>query len=275
MQVRELWSQDDQVCLAGFEIALRNGDLAGVLLAVEGVPPAYAAEVRNQLHVLGARIRDEASLTDPPTAMVRVLVDQEDLRGDRDDYFNPRNSHLSAVLSRRRGLPILLSAVWMLVGEQAGVPVDGIGLPGHFVVRVGGPGGVLVDPFGGGNMLSTADCAQLVSTMATGEVAWNDAWLSATSYDTLVERVLRNLMNAFQHSGEPENLFRIARFYSALRPHEAEPQLVHARLAEVMGARDRALTLYRGIQDHFPGTQAADLAGMRLVELRDEPQEFN
>ena len=82
-------------------------------------------------------------------------------------------------------------------------------------------------------------------------------------------------MNAYQHTGEPENLFRIARFYSVLRPNEAEPQLVHARLAEAMGARDRALSLYRAIQDHFPGTQAADVAGMRLVELRDEPQDVN
>jgi len=275
MQIQELWSQSDQTALATFEVAVKNRDLAGALLAIEGASASGSAACRHALHLLGGRVRLSVPAADPPTALARVLVDQEGFRGDKEDYYNPRNSYLSAVVERRRGLPILLAAVWMLTGEQAGLPVEGVGLPGHFVVRVGGPAGVLVDPFGGGNMLSHADCAKLVSAMADTEIEWNDEWLASATLDTLLERVLRNLMNAFQRSGEPEMLYRTARFYVSLRPHEAEPQLVHARLAEAMGAQDKAKELYRAIQDHFPGTQAADLAGTRIVELRDEPVEIN
>lgn len=273
MHVPELWSQEDQYSLATFEVALKNDDLAGALLAVEGASPQGAADCRLLLHEYGQRTTQIG--VDPVAAMGRVLVDQEGFHGDTDDYYNPSNSYLSAVLDRKRGLPILLSALWMLVGEQAGISVEGIGLPGHFIVRVGGAGGVLVDPFAGGKMLSVRDCAEMVETLSSGTVTWNDAYLASTTLDSLLERVLRNLMHSFQRSGEPESLFRAAKFYSALRPHEVEPLLVHARLAEAMGARQMALDIYGAIQDHFPNTPAAELAGSRLVDLKGEPFEPN
>lgn len=273
MQVRELWSQDDQLQVATFEVAVRNADLAGALLAVEGASPQRTADCLVLLHEYGARVL--AIDADPMTALTRVLVEQEGFHGDTEDYYDPRNSSLSAVTSRKRGLPILLSAVWMLTGEQAGIVVDGVGMPGHFVVRVGGAEGVLVDPFAGGRMLSVLDCSQLVSSLSNGAVTWNDSFLAATPLDGVLERVLRNLMHSYQRLGEPENLFRAARFYSALRPHEVEPLIVHARLAEAMGARQMAIDTYGSIQDHFPNTAAADLAGSRLNDLRGEPFEMN
>ncbi|WP_235799597.1 transglutaminase-like domain-containing protein, partial [Streptomyces fuscigenes] len=76
------------------------------------------------------------------------------------DYRRLESSLLPEVLRRRRGLPILLSVVWMEVARRAGAPVHGVALPGHFVVGFGGPGRqVLADPFAGGALLSEADAA--------------------------------------------------------------------------------------------------------------------
>lgn len=269
MHVPELWSQADQLSLASFEIAVKSDDLAGALLAIEGASPQESADCLVTLHELGQRVA--AYGPERVAALVRVLVQEEGFHGDIEDYYNPRNSYLSAVVTRKRGLPILLSALWILIGDQAGIKVEGIGLPGHFIVRVGGEPGVLVDPFAGGRTMSLADCAQLVATLSSGTVVWNDAFLTRTTLDSLLERVLRNLMHSFQRSGEPEKLFRTAKFYSTLRPTEVEPLLVHARLAEAMGARQMALDIYGSIQDHFPNTPAADLAGARLVDIRAEP----
>ena len=78
-------------------------------------------------------------------------------RANTADYYDPKNSFLHHVVEARRGLPILLSVVWMEVGRRAGAFTAGVGLPGHFVVRVGTRGGVLVDPFAGGRLVSVED----------------------------------------------------------------------------------------------------------------------
>ena len=83
--------------------------------------------------------------------LAEVLGRREGLRGDVDDYDNPDNSMLDLVLARRRGLPILLSVVWVEVGRRLGMPLRGVGLPGHYVAGWFGEGDpIFVDPFHGG-----------------------------------------------------------------------------------------------------------------------------
>jgi len=102
-------------------------------------------------------------------ALARVLGERYGFRGAAADYRRLESSLLHQVLRRRRGLPILLSLVWMEVARRAGAPVYGVALPGHFVVGFGDPYGehVLADPFDGGRRLSGQDAALLVSG-ATG-----------------------------------------------------------------------------------------------------------
>lgn len=89
--------------------------------------------------------------------------------GTPGDYQRLESSLLHEVLRRRRGLPILLSVVWIEVARRAGAPVYGVALPGHFVVGFGAPDEqVLVDPFDGGRLLTGAD-AELLVAGATGE----------------------------------------------------------------------------------------------------------
>src|ERR687889_603691 len=83
-------------------------------------------------------------------ALNRYLFDEQGFAGNVADYYDPRNSMLHQVLGRRLGIPITLSIVYMEVGRRAGLRVEGVGLPGHFVVRAfedEEDEGVLVDPF--------------------------------------------------------------------------------------------------------------------------------
>src|SRR5205823_9346815 len=94
-------------------------------------------------------------------ALNRVLFEEQGFRGNTEAYYDPRNSFLNDVLDRRTGIPITLSTVYMAVGRRAGLTVEGVGLPGHFVARVStGEGDVLVDPFHGGAVLTAEDCQQ-------------------------------------------------------------------------------------------------------------------
>ena len=90
-------------------------------------------------------------------------------------------------------MPILLACVWVEVGRRAGIPVDGIGMPGHFLVRVGGAVGVHVDPFAGGQELSREGCRALHDRIAGPKARWSDEFLGVSTTDQILERVLNNL----------------------------------------------------------------------------------
>ncbi|MEU0806215.1 transglutaminase-like domain-containing protein [Streptomyces sp. NPDC005970] len=98
-------------------------------------------------------------------ALAGLLGERLGFRGSAADYRRLESSLLHEVLRRRRGLPILLSVVWMEVARRAGAPVYGVALPGHFVVGFGDPYGshVLADPFDGGRSLSDEDAALMVA----------------------------------------------------------------------------------------------------------------
>ncbi|MCP9944712.1 transglutaminase-like domain-containing protein [Streptomyces somaliensis] len=101
-------------------------------------------------------------------ALASLLGGRYGFHGTRDDYRRLESSLLHHVLRRRRGLPILLSTVWIEVARRAGAPVYGVALPGHFVVGFGDPREqVLADPFAGGRALTGAD-AELLVAGATG-----------------------------------------------------------------------------------------------------------
>ncbi|MFC8510371.1 transglutaminase-like domain-containing protein [Streptomyces sp. NPDC057411] len=130
-------------------------------------------------------------------ALSELLGRREGFQGVPADYQRLESSLLHEVLRRRRGLPILLSVVWMEVARRAGAHVYGLGLPGHFVVGFGDPGDVdldhlcLADPFAGGRAMTGAD-AELLVAGATGE-ALDPAMLRPASPTAIVLRVLNNI----------------------------------------------------------------------------------
>jgi regulator of sirC expression with transglutaminase-like and TPR domain len=116
--------------------------------------------------------------------------------GSAADYRRLESSLLHEVLRRRRGLPIMLSVVWLEVARRAGAPVYGVALPGHFVVGFGDPaapgGPVLCDPFDGGRLLTRAD-AELLVAGATGGQVLSPAMLSPAGPLEIVLRILNNI----------------------------------------------------------------------------------
>ncbi|MEE1927735.1 transglutaminase-like domain-containing protein [Streptomyces sp. TRM 70351] len=127
-------------------------------------------------------------------ALSRLLGDQEGFHGAPADYERLDSSLLGAVLRRRRGLPILLSVVWMEVARRAGAPVHGVALPGHFVVGFGQPGGpdqVLADPFAGGAVLSGEEVDALVARATGGPPA--PSVMRPADPLAIVRRVLDNI----------------------------------------------------------------------------------
>ncbi|MFE7972462.1 tetratricopeptide repeat protein [Streptomyces shenzhenensis] len=130
--------------------------------------------------------------SDWAAALHRLLGVRHEFHGSAADYRRLESSLLHAVLRRRRGLPILLSVIWMEVARRAGAHVYGVALPGHFVVGFGPAGDqVLADPFDGGRVLTGTD-AELLVTGATGAPLEPSMLVPAAPLDVVV-RILNNI----------------------------------------------------------------------------------
>jgi regulator of sirC expression with transglutaminase-like and TPR domain len=139
-------------------------------------------------------------------ALNHSLFELERFRGNQEQFDDPRNSFLDDVLTRRIGLPITLSVLYVEVARQLGFEAYGIGFPGHFLAKVVGmpdsPGGeVIVDPFFG-RVLRPEDCAERLRAAAGDDVSFDPQWLRpATSHEIYV-RMLNNLKLHYLRRGD-------------------------------------------------------------------------
>ena len=117
-----------------------------------------------------ARTPSEAGPLEELNAITDLLFGVIGFAGNRDDYYDPNNSYLHQVLERRLGIPITLSLLCMEVGRRAGVPVLGIGMPGHFLVRHRDEENYFVDAFHGGVLMNRDECGAVLR-QAAGEDA--------------------------------------------------------------------------------------------------------
>ncbi|MDQ3907437.1 MAG: tetratricopeptide repeat protein [Acidobacteriota bacterium] len=172
---------------------------AALLVAAEEVPDVDVEHYRARLFELGlaARAYVAARSWEPVEALSEFVFRELGFVGNQSNYYDPRNSLLPYVIEERRGIPITLSIVYMELGRRAGLDVEGVGLPGHFVVRVRadtarGAETRLVDPFNR-RAISEEDCQELLDSLYGGQVALAEEHLRAATNREILARVLRNL----------------------------------------------------------------------------------
>ncbi len=272
MIVEELWSARDEATLKAFRAALLRNDLAGALFAVEGAGPQAVEQSRSRMlgwaRAIAGRVPPSGDPTAQCEALAEVLARENDLRGSPATFQNEWASHLGEVLERRRGLPILLAAVWIEVGRMAGLEVAGIGLPGHFLVRVGGRQGVFADPFSGGRILSVDECRTIVRRLSSGRAPWHASYLAPRSLPQITERVLNNLVKLYEAREARAPLYRTLSFLSVARPDAPGPLLQRGLVALELGAIPWAQRDLEEVQKRYAGTSEAATAAERLATLR-------
>jgi regulator of sirC expression with transglutaminase-like and TPR domain len=166
-----------------------------------------AAEVLETLAAMGHEASRRLALVEAVDDRVGVLNDYlfEDLgfRGNEAHYDDPRNSFVNDVLTRRTGIPISLAVVYLDVGRRAGVTLEGVNFPGHFLVRAPGSAhapDLLIDVFHRGALLREIDCQRLLERHAGTEVVLTrEALATADTRQTLV-RMATNLKRLYVRS---------------------------------------------------------------------------
>jgi regulator of sirC expression with transglutaminase-like and TPR domain len=122
------------------------------------------------------------------------LFEIEGFRGNQEDYYDPRNSFLNDVLDRKTGIPITLSVLYMEVGRRIGLKVEGVGMPGHFIVKCKHNGAeIFIDAFERGEILLEEACEQKLTQLHGKDFQFNRSCLDAVNHSQILTRMLHNL----------------------------------------------------------------------------------
>jgi len=239
-------------------------DLAGaaLLIARDEYPELDVARYRERLsRMVGeARARTKAAGGNPFAtidALNDYLFGVEGFSGNHEEYFDPRNSYLNEVLDRKRGIPITLSVVYMEVASGAGFPVEGVGFPGHFLVRHAAEGReILIDPFHAGEILMPEDCRRRLSAVYGEDVRLESRFFETADKRAIVTRMLHNLKHLYLRSQDHARALRVVERLMLVAPHDPlhvrDRGLAHAglnRYGSAVADLERYLKLSPGASD--------------------------
>jgi len=174
-------------------------------------PEIYRAEIDRMAEVLQKRIQPHSS----PRAVIRTvnhyLFEELLFSGNRENYYLPENSYINTVLETKKGIPISLSVLMLLLAERLNLPLHGIGMPGHFLVAWSdGQNEIFIDPFNGGRMLIRKEIESQLS--GEGKMLL-DQYLQKVSTRQIIARMIRNLIQIYTEAGETEKGFWLERFH--------------------------------------------------------------
>jgi len=175
---------------------------ACLLIAAEEYTGLDVVRERTKLQSIGEEAARRVARLQNPFARLDGLrsyvFDELGFRGNREQYDDPRNSYLNEVLTRRTGVPLSLSVLFVEIARSAGFDAHGIGLPGHFVVRADfGGRQILVDPFHDGRVITLEDCRDLVARSTGKASLFRPDLVVPASPRSILTRMLVNLKRMF------------------------------------------------------------------------------
>ncbi|HZM88776.1 MAG TPA: transglutaminase-like domain-containing protein [Blastocatellia bacterium] len=189
---------------------------AALLIAAEEYPrldiELYLARLDHFADLARQRAAASRDPFDVITAMKGTLFEELGFRGNRENYYDPRNSYLNEVIDRRTGIPITLTVVYIEVSKRIGFQVKGVGLPFHFIAKHEMEGGDLfIDPFNAGRLLDSAGCDALITKMSDGKLELRIEHLEAVTNKQILTRMLSNLLGVYSSSDRRRALAAIDR----------------------------------------------------------------
>ncbi|HEX2713711.1 MAG TPA: transglutaminase-like domain-containing protein [Candidatus Acidoferrales bacterium] len=197
----------------------------------------------------------------------RVFAEHWGFHGNRDDYYDPRNSFLNDVLDRRTGIPITLSLVYIHVGRGAGLNLVGVGMPGHFLVGCADRGDLYVDAFSAGALLTRADCAARLRELQPDAV-FRPEFLEPVGPRLILTRMLNNLLEIYLRAGRFPKALTAVEMASWLQPAHLEWLRQRAVIHYQLKNYSRAVADLEAYLDRNPGAADRDAVLQHLTMLR-------
>jgi regulator of sirC expression with transglutaminase-like and TPR domain len=188
------------------------------LLALTQYPDINVEGYRALLDHFAAELRERIESDETPkeilTTINNYIFDELGFSGDEENYYDPQNSYLNRVIDRRKGNPINLSLLYLLLARRLRLPMAGIGLPGHFICRYQSTSDeIYVDAFHHGKFLTKADCIQY---LVSGSHGLQDEFLSPVSTRRMLMRICSNLHQIYSQKELAEETTQLQRYLVAL-----------------------------------------------------------
>ena len=219
----------DQIDLGRAALTMVSCDCPG--LDVDG----YIGKMDRIAAAVERRLGDDAESYRMIATLNYVLFQEFGFRGNRDHYFDPKNSFLNEVIDRKLGIPISLSLLYMEIARRVGFHLDGVGFPGHFLTRVSQTEEeIIIDPFNAGEIKSRAGLDEMLHGLYGGRIAYRDEFLQAVTKQQLLTRMLANLKAIYLNEGDLEKSLSVVERLLILDPagagHMRDRGLIYLKL---------------------------------------------
>jgi regulator of sirC expression with transglutaminase-like and TPR domain len=226
---QELTYEPDKINLACAALLL-----ARYLSDTEDTPAYYLALLDDMAEAVRPAIRTAPTGLAAIAALNHYLFTELRFYGNTTHYYDPNNSFLNKVLDLKTGIPISLSVVYLELGWRLGLPLSGVGLPGHFIIRYDLPGApIFVDVFNQGRVLTEDDCLALCQAPLVDRALLRNEYLRPVGKKAILFRLLLNLKQIYLRQEAWELAHRTIDLMLLVRPHEVDE------------IRDRGLVAYR------------------------------
>ena len=235
--------------------------------------PAYLQRIDQLAREVADRRDPAGDVYHSLAALNHVLFRQHGFDGNRDDYYDPRNSFLSEVLDRKIGIPITLCVLYMEVARRISVPVDGIGFPGHFLVKCSaGEEAIFIDPFHRGEIKITEDLGQMLEKLYGRKVALRPQFLEAAGKKQILKRMLVNLKAIYLRNNSVGEALSIFDHLIILDPAGAEEIRDRGSLYLHMGCFRQAREDFDAYLRLAPNAHDAEMVREQIASLEKQPR---
>ena len=235
--------------------------------------PAYLQRIDQLAREVAERRDPAGDVYHSLAALNHVLFRQHGFDGNRDDYYDPRNSFLSEVLDRKIGIPITLCVLYMEVARRISVPVEGIGFPGHFLVKCSaGEEAIFIDPFHRGEVKITEDLGQMLEKLYGRKVALRPQFLEAAGKKQILKRMLVNLKAIYLRNNSVGEALSIFDHLIILDPAGAEEIRYRGSLYLHMGCFRQAREDFDAYLRLAPNAHDAEMVREQIATLEKQPR---
>jgi regulator of sirC expression with transglutaminase-like and TPR domain len=177
-------------------------------------PRRYSRLLDTMAEEVLKRLGRKASGEEAVKGMNRYLFIEEGFKGNTAQYYEVDNSYLNRVLERRTGIPISLCAIYLLIGKRLDLPVFGVGMPGHFLVKYETARyRIFVDAFNSGALLTQKDCARFLDQAGYG---FAERYLQKTPARSILIRMIKNLVAIHNNVEQRDKSAQLTRFIEIL-----------------------------------------------------------
>lgn len=210
--------EDELAELAALPEEAMSLETGAFIIARYAYPTLDVAHYREQLDTMAHEVRDRiglrASGEETVNALNRYIFTEQGFKGNTKNYYEVENSYVNCVMDRRVGIPISLSVVYLLIGQRLALPLFGIGMPGHFLVKYESDRyKIFIDCFNGGALLTEKNCARFLTEAGYG---FDDKYLQKSPVRAILSRMVKNLLAIYSKIDEPVKTARLTKFIEIL-----------------------------------------------------------